>query len=101
MSTLERVKIIVANQLDIDPSDLTEATDLQEVGFESLDVIEVIFSLEDAFQIDIPFNANDDEPIEMKTVGDIVRMVETIIASRQSPETGADPDGKPGDGDPA
>jgi acyl carrier protein len=100
VSTLERVKIIVANQLDIDPSDLTETTELQEVGFESLDVIEVIFSLEDAFQVDIPFNANDNDPSEMKTVGDIVRMVEVILAGK-SPDPGAAPaDGEPTDGRP-
>ncbi len=92
MSTLERVKIIVAKQLDIDPSALTETADLQEAGFESLDVIEVIFNLEDEFKINIPFNANESDANEMKTIGDIVRMVENILA-------GAGPaEGQPADG---
>ncbi len=92
MSTLERVKIIVAKQLDIDPSALKETADLQEAGFESLDVIEVIFNLEDEFKINIPFNANESDANEMKTIGDIVRMVENILA-------GAGPaEGQPADG---
>lgn len=92
MSNLERVKIIIAKQLDVDPSTLTETTDLQEAGFESLDVIEMIFNLEDAFKIDIPFNANETDPSEMKTVGDIVRMVETVQAGGTLPKIAAAPE---------
>ena len=99
MSTLERVKTIVAKQLDMDPSSLTETTDLQEAGFESLDVIEMIFNLEDAFKIDIPFNANENDSSNLKTVGDIVRMVETIQAGGSLPKTEAPPaNGQPMDG---
>jgi acyl carrier protein len=82
MSVLEQVTKIVAKQLDKDPSEFNESTDLQEAGFESLDVIEMIFNLEDEFQIDIPFNANEADTIQMRTVGDITRMVKTIIANK-------------------
>ena len=82
MSVLEQVTKIVAKQLDKDPSEFNESTDLQEAGFESLDVIEMIFNLEDKFQIDIPFNANEADTIQMRTVGDITRMVETLIANK-------------------
>lgn len=81
MSVLEEVKKIVAKQLDKDPSEFDETTDLEEAGFESLDVIEMIFNLEDAFNINIPFNANDADTQQLRTVGDIVRVVETIQAS--------------------
>jgi acyl carrier protein len=82
MSVLEQVTKIVAKQLDKDPSEFNESTDLQEAGFESLDVIEMIFNLEDEFQIDIPFNANEADTIQMRTVGDITRMVKTLIANK-------------------
>jgi acyl carrier protein len=95
VSTLERVKIIIAKQLDTDPSALTETTDLQEAGFESLDVIEMIFNLEDEFKIDIPFNANESDASVMKTVGDIVGMVETIQAGGKFPASGTTPAGGP------
>ena len=91
MSVLEQVKIIIAKQLDKDPSELEETTDLQEAGFESLDVIEMIFNLEDAFKIDIPFNANETDTSQMKTVGDIVRLVETIQAGGSLPKAAAAP----------
>ncbi len=81
MTTLEQVIQLVAKQLDKDPSEFSESTDLQEAGFESLDVIEMVFNLEDAFGIDIPFNANETDTSQMRTVGDIVRMVETIKAT--------------------
>jgi acyl carrier protein len=88
VSTLEQVKQIIAKQLDKDPATLEETTDLQEAGFESLDVIEMIFNLEDTFKIDIPFNANETDTRQMKTVGDIVRLVETIQAGGKMPKSG-------------
>jgi acyl carrier protein len=92
MSVLEQVKIIVAKQLDKDPAELEETTDLQEAGFESLDVIEMIFNLEDEFKINIPFNANETDTSQMQTVGDIVRLVETIQAGGKPPlKAGAAP----------
>lgn len=81
MSVLEQVIKIVAKQLDKDPSEFNESTDLQEAGFESLDVFEMTFNLEDEFKIDIPFNANDTGSTQMRTVGDIVRLVETTKAN--------------------
>jgi acyl carrier protein len=82
VSVLERVMVIVARQLDKDPLTLDATTDLQEAGFESLDVIEMIFNLEDEFKINIPFNANEVDTGQMRTVGDVVRLVETIQAQR-------------------
>ena len=80
MSVLEQVIKIVAKQLDKDEAAFDESTDLQEAGFESLDVIEMIFNLEDEFKINIPYNANEADTVQMHTVGDIVRLVETIRA---------------------
>jgi len=93
MSVQEQVKVIIAKQLDIDPWTLEETTDLQEAGFESLDVVEMIFNLEDAFNINIPFNANETDTSQMKTVGDIVRLVETIQAGAV-PKAGNKPAGQ-------
>ncbi len=81
MSVLEQVIKIVAKQLDKDPSEFDETTDLEAAGFESLDVIEMVFNLEDEFKIDIPFNANESEVRQMRTVGDIVKLIEEIKAT--------------------
>jgi acyl carrier protein len=85
MSVDEQVKIIIAKQLDIDPSQLEDTTDLQEAGFESLDIVEMISNLEDAFKINIPFNSNETDTSKMTTVADIVRLVETIQAGSGMP----------------
>lgn len=83
MTVLDTVKEIVAKQLHCDTATIHENTDLAEAGYESLDVIETVFALEEAFGIDIPFNANNAEEIETRTVGDLVALTETMIAKQK------------------
>jgi acyl carrier protein len=54
---------------------------LDELGIESLDVVEMIFELEDCFGVDIPVNANTAGK-EFKTVGDVVLIVEKLVAAK-------------------
>lgn len=51
--TLEKVKKILADHLDIDESEITEETTLDELGVDSLDAVEVVMELEDEFGIEI------------------------------------------------
>jgi acyl carrier protein len=83
MSTFEKVQQIVAKQLNRAPEEFTADTDLLEAGFESLDVIEMIFALEEEFDISIEYNANDADAASMATVGDVARAVEAEIAKKQ------------------
>ncbi len=58
---------------------------LDELGLESLDAVEMIFDLEETFDIQIPYNANTNNPrTEFETVGDVVRAVETLVAQKKS-----------------
>lgn len=82
MSNFERVRTIVASQLRVDPETITPETDLEQAGYESLDVIETVFSLEEEFGIDIPLNANDSDGVAMRTVGDIVAVVDKALAKK-------------------
>lgn len=84
MSTLDKVKQIVAKQLNRNPDDFTESTDLVEAGYESLDVIETIFAVEEEFGISIEYNANDPNAASLATVGDIARAVDEAVAAKQS-----------------
>lgn len=52
---------IISAELKIPVERLSPATALQDLGVESLDLIEIIFALEEEFDISIPFNAN--EPV--------------------------------------
>jgi acyl carrier protein len=76
------VMAIIANKLRGDGRDPVQLTDrLEELGLESLDAVELIFELEEKFDIEIPYNANDSRP-EFDTVGDVVRAVESLVAAK-------------------
>jgi len=57
----DEVGQIVARELKIPLERLTPDTPLQDLGVESLDLIELVFALEDKFDISIPYNANTGE----------------------------------------
>lgn len=69
----EKLKEILIDQLDVDENEVTLTADIQgDLGADSLDVVDLIMSLEDEFEIEIP-----DEVVEnIKTVGDIVNYLE-------------------------
>lgn len=70
---LEKVKTILAEQFDVDESKITADTDLQEdLGADSLDVVDLIMSIEDEFSVEIP----DDAVEDIKTVGSLVSFIE-------------------------
>lgn len=74
MVVLDKVKEILVDQLDVDGNSITmESVITDDLGADSLDVVDLVMSLEEEFDIEIP-----DEEIEaMKTVGDIVHFIET------------------------
>jgi acyl carrier protein len=55
----DEVRQIISRELKIPLERLTADTVLQDLGVESLDVIEIIFALEEKFDISIPYNANE------------------------------------------
>ncbi len=73
---LEKLKGILVDQLDVEEEKITpEASITEDLGADSLDVVDLIMSLEESFSIEIP-----DEDIEsIKTVGDIVKYIEERI----------------------
>ena len=70
---LEKVKAILAEQFDVEEDKITADTDLQEdLGADSLDVVDLLMSIEDVFDVEVP-----DEEIEnIKTVGALVSYIE-------------------------
>lgn len=70
---LEKVKVILSEQFDIDEDTITLDTDIQEdLGADSLDVVDLLMSIEDEFEVEIP-----DEEIEnIRTVGELVSFIE-------------------------
>jgi acyl carrier protein len=75
---------ILAEQAAMNPEDVRADATLADLGIDSLGVVEAIFSIEEAFDIQVPFNANQPEASEfdINTVDSIIRSVETLIANR-------------------
>ena len=72
----EKVRDILCEQLDLEPEDITLDTNIiEDLGADSLDLVDFVMSLEDEFDKEIP-----DEDIEkIKTVGDIVSYIENSL----------------------
>ncbi len=68
MNSLERLKSIIADQLGVDENTITEDTSLEDLGTDSLALVELVMSVEEEFNIEIA-----DEDLEtFKTVGDVL-----------------------------
>lgn len=69
----DKVKELIADQLDVDADSVTTSSNIQDdLGADSLDVVDLVMSLEEEFDIEIP----DDAVANIKTVGDIVKYIE-------------------------
>ncbi|MDR2754042.1 MAG: acyl carrier protein [Oscillospiraceae bacterium] len=68
----ERIQKLICEQFDLEPEQVTEATTLEDVNADSLDVYDLAQSLETAF--DVTFHEEDLENV--KNIGDIVRFIE-------------------------
>ena len=72
----EKIKEILADQLDADVDDLTMDTNIaKDLGADSLDVVELLMSIEDEFEVEIP-----DEEIEnIRTIGELTEYIQNCM----------------------
>jgi acyl carrier protein len=82
MSQMDEVLDIVAQKAMLDRSKLTPDASLADLQVSSLDMVEIIFELEDKFGIQLPFNANTNAD-DFKTVGDVIALVEKQLAGKK------------------
>jgi acyl carrier protein len=91
----DEVRQIISKQLKIPLERLTPDTALRDLGVESLDLIEIIFALEEKFDITIPYNANEvaaagkgessrDELRDLETVAQISAAVKALMDAKAS-----------------
>ncbi|MDE2789345.1 MAG: phosphopantetheine-binding protein [Paracoccaceae bacterium] len=80
-SILEEIISIVADQATLDPSDLGAESLLRDLSLDSLSLIEVVFAIEEAFDIELPFDANnpDSGDFDISSIGSIVAAVENLV----------------------
>lgn len=84
MNVRDKVIAIIAQQAVLEVSDVTDESTLADLGIDSLGLVESIFAIEEAFDISVPFNAN--EPgagdFDISSVAAIVRAVEALVAEK-------------------
>ena len=82
----DKVKKIIVDQLDVEEDKVTEAASItDDLGADSLDVVDLVMSFEEEFDIEIPNEAAEkivsvgDAVEKIKTVGDIVKFIEEKV----------------------
>jgi acyl carrier protein len=74
MNIQERVKNIICDQLAVESEKVTDtASFIDDLGADSLDIVELVMTMEEEFELDIP----DEDAEKLKTVGDVVNYIKT------------------------
>ena len=82
MADIDEILDIVAKKAMIDRARLTPAAKLSDLNVSSLDMVEVMFALEERYGIELPFNANTNTD-DFETVADVIASVEKQLAEKQ------------------
>ncbi|RNL44077.1 acyl carrier protein [Paraeggerthella hongkongensis] len=72
MPTIDTIKEVLQENLDIDPADVTEESTFDSLGIDSLDMVELICDLEEKCEVDFG------EPEGLNSVGDLVTYVDSL-----------------------
>ena len=76
-TTFERLSAILLKDYKLQPDRLRLDAPLESLGIDSLGTVELLWNIEDAFQIKLP-----SEPVELLTLGDVVRYIDELVASQ-------------------
>ena len=71
----EKLKAIVVDKLSVDENEVTMEATFEDLGADSLDIVEIVMALEEEFDIEI----SDDEAEQAKTVVDVVNYLVTVV----------------------
>jgi acyl carrier protein len=84
MSLEDQVIAIIAEQALLEPGDVTPDSTLESLGIDSLGLVESIFAIEEAFDITVPFNANNptDSDFDISSVASIIAGIERLKADQ-------------------
>lgn len=84
MSIKDKVIEIIAEQAVLEPSDVSMENTLEDLGIDSLGLVESIFAIEEAFDISVPFNANEpsESDFDISSVASIIAGIEKLVAEQ-------------------
>jgi acyl carrier protein len=82
----ERTVAILAEQAVLEPEDVEMHQTLEDLGIDSLGLVECIFSIEEEFDIQVPFNANEPQKSEfdISSVAAIIAAVEDLVRQQKA-----------------
>ncbi|WP_340301988.1 acyl carrier protein [Roseobacter sp. HKCCD7870] len=82
----ERIIKIIAEQAVLEASDVSPEKTLEDLGVDSLGLVEAIFAIEEEFDIQVPFNANEPDKgdFDISSVAAIVAAVEKLVAEQHA-----------------
>ena len=80
----EKVRAIMAEQALLTPDDVSADSTMDDLGIDSMGLVESIFAIEEAFDITVPFNANnpEDSDFDISSVGAITKAVQQLMAEQ-------------------
>ena len=84
MNVKDKVISIIAEQAMLEPADVTPESTLEDLGIDSLGLVESIFAIEEAFDITVPFNANEpsESDFDISNVQSIIDGIESLIKEK-------------------
>ena len=82
----DRVRAILAEQAVLEPSDVSPEQSLEDLGIDSMGLVEAIFAIEEEFDIQVPFNANEPEKsdFDISSVEAVMLAVEKLVAEQRT-----------------
>jgi acyl carrier protein len=86
MNVHDKVIAIIAEQAVLEPSDVQLGHSLDDLGIDSLGLVESIFAIEEAFDVSVPFNANNptDSAFDISSVAAIIAAVEGLVRDKET-----------------
>ncbi len=86
MSTAEIVKAIIAKHSELVAAEpgtrIAEDSRLDELGIDSLGMLEIVFDIEEQLDIELPFDVGNPEEYANATVGDLLGRIEALLAKK-------------------
>ena len=76
------VMAIIKKKIRVERDQIAMDDKLRDLGLESLDALELVFDIEEKFNVEIPVNANEANIGGFETVADVVREVEKLVAKK-------------------
>lgn len=80
----EQVIAIIAEQALIEPEEVSPDATLDDLGIDSLGLVEAVFAIEETFDVSVPYNANEpsESDFDISNVRSMIRAVEQLVAQK-------------------